>query len=354
MIVPSYIQGGNVTNYLTLIFGVVAIFHSFFPYRPVPAPIREWTDNLSRRVESLLRIGRAPVPVPPAAPVLDDSARVEISSAEGDSSGLSVQNLRVSFGGLVAVSSASLQVPYGRITGLIGPNGAGKTTTFNVCSGFVRPNQGSVSLDGRSVLRQSPARRARLGLGRTFQRTELSEESSVRHNVALGRESGYAGLNPIRHFVSSRREIRAIREATDDAIALCGLTELADRQVSSLSTGQRRLVELARCLAGPFRVLLLDEPSSGLDRFETERFAEILQHVVRTRSVAVLLVEHDMSLVTSVCDYIYVLDFGATLFEGTARETVESELVRSAYLGEEIIAMDDHAIDVDDAIVATS
>jgi ABC-type branched-subunit amino acid transport system ATPase component len=213
----------------------------------------------------------------------------------------------------------------------------------------VQPTQGSVSLDGRSVARRSPAHRARLGLGRTFQRTELSEESSVRHNVALGRESGYAGLNPVRHLVSSPHQARAIRAATDEAIALCGLSDIADRQVSSLSTGQRRLVELARCLAGPFRVLLLDEPSSGLDRFETERFAEILRHVVRTRGVAVLLVEHDMSLVTSVCDYIYVLDFGATLFEGTARETVESELVRSAYLGKEIIAMDDQMADVDDA-----
>jgi len=358
MVVPSYIDGGNVTNYLTLIFGVVAIFHSFFPYRPVPAPIRSWADRISRRAGSLVRVGRAPAHAPTAVSpgldsVIDDSPRVVIASAEGDRSGLVVQDLRVQFGGLVAVSSASLNVPYGRVTGLIGPNGAGKTTTFNACSGFVHPTQGSVSLDGRSVSRRSPAHRARLGLGRTFQRTELSEEASVRHNVALGRESGYAGLNPVRHLVGSRRQARAIRTATDEAIALCGLSDIADRQVASLSTGQRRLVELARCLAGPFRVLLLDEPSSGLDRFETERFAEILRHVVNTRGVAVLLVEHDMSLVTSVCDYIYVLDFGATLFEGTARETIESELVRSAYLGEEIIAMEDHVADSDDAIVAT-
>ena len=361
MVVPSYIQGGNVTNYLTLIFGVVAIFHSFFPNRPVPAPVRAWADGLSQRVESLLpgrrAAGPAAAPPPdPAAPdpAAADSPHVVVSSAEGDRSGLVVQDLRVQFGGLVAVSSASLSVPYGRVTGLIGPNGAGKTTTFNACSGFVQPTQGSVALDGRSVARRSPAHRARLGLGRTFQRTELSEESSVRHNVALGRESGYAGLNPLRHLVSSPRQARAIRAATDEAIALCGLSDIADRQVSSLSTGQRRLVELARCLAGPFRVLLLDEPSSGLDRFETERFAEILRHVVQTRGVAVLLVEHDMSLVTSVCDYIYVLDFGATLFEGTARETVESELVRSAYLGKEIIAMDDRLAGIDDATGVTS
>jgi ABC-type branched-subunit amino acid transport system ATPase component len=254
--------------------------------------------------------------------------------------GLVVKDLRVQFGGLVAVSGASLNVPYGRITGLIGPNGAGKTTTFNACSGFVQMTTGSVSLDGRSISRRSPAGRARLGLGRTFQRTELSDELSVRRNVALGREAGFAGLNPFRHLLSTRRQAKAIREASDAAITLCGLDDIADRQVSSLSTGQRRLVELARCLAGPFRVLLLDEPSSGLDRFETERFAEILRHVVDTRDVAVLLVEHDMSLVTSVCDYIYVLDFGAALFEGTPRETIESDVVRAAYLGEEIISMD--------------
>jgi ABC-type branched-subunit amino acid transport system ATPase component len=338
MVVPSYIQGGNVTNYLTLIFGVVAVFHSFFPYRPVPAPIRSWADRLSRRVESLIPGRRAAGPVAvAAAPPIDStvagSPHVVVSSAEGDRSGLVVQDLRVQFGGLVAVSSASLSVPYGRVTGLIGPNGAGKTTMFNVCSGFVQPTQGSVSLDGRSVARRSPAHRGRLGLGRTFQRTELSEESSVRHNVALGRESGYAGLNPIRHLVSSPRQARAIRAATDEAIALCGLSDIADQQVSSLSTGQRRLVELARCLAGPFSVLLLDEPSSGLDHRETEVFGQILKRVVAERGVGILLVEHDMALVMDVCDEIYVMDFGTRIFAGTPGEVRRSDVVRAAYLG---------------------
>jgi ABC-type branched-subunit amino acid transport system ATPase component len=224
---------------------------------------------------------------------------------------------------------------------LIGPNGAGKTTTFNACSGLVRMANGSVSLDGRSIARRSPAGRARLGLGRTFQRTELSDELTVRRNVALGREAGFAGLNPLGHLFSTRKQAKEIRTASAEAISLCGLDDIADQRVSSLSTGQRRLVELARCLAGPFHVLLLDEPSSGLDRFETERFAEILRHVVATRDVAVLIVEHDMALVTSVCDYIYVLDFGAALFEGTPRQTIDSDIVRAAYLGEEIIAMDE-------------
>ncbi|MCW2495166.1 branched-chain amino acid ABC transporter permease/ATP-binding protein [Jatrophihabitans sp.] len=344
MLVPSYIQGGSVTNYLTLAFGIAAILHAVLPARQVPALIRRWSENTSHRVLTLLHLSRPRAASTVSATVsidaLSDASPALAQAADRPAGGLVVKDLRVQFGGLVAVSNASLEVPYGKVTGLIGPNGAGKTTTFNACSGLVQPNNGSVSLDDRSISRRSPAARARLGLGRTFQRTELSEDLSVRRNVALGREAGYAGLNPFGHLFSTPSQAREIRRATDAAIALCGLQDIADTQVSSLSTGQRRLVELARCLAGPFRVLLLDEPSSGLDRFETERFAEILKHVVHTRDVAVLLVEHDMALVTSVCDYIYVLDFGAALFEGTPRETIESDVVRAAYLGEEVIAME--------------
>jgi ABC-type branched-subunit amino acid transport system ATPase component len=115
----------------------------------------------------------------------------------------------------------------------------------------------------------------------------------------------------------------------------CDLTELADRTAGSLSTGQRRLVELARCLAGPFRILLLDEPSSGLDRAETARFGEILQQAVAERGVGILLVEHDMALVTDICDYVYVLDFGKPIFQGTPAEVMSSPVVKAAYLGDD-------------------
>ena len=247
--------------------------------------------------------------------------------------GLAVDSLVVRFGGLVAVDDVSLVAPPGRITGLIGPNGAGKTTLFNACSGMVRPTRGRVSLDGRDITTLSLARRPQLGLGRTFQRIELFDSLTVRQNVELGREGVCAGSMPWRQLLAPRSERRLVAEAAADALAVCGLTAAADRPAGSLSTGNRRLVELARVLAGGFRMLLLDEPSSGLDEQESERFGEILTGVVRDREVGILLVEHHMGLVLSVCDYLYVLDFGRLLFEGTPAEAVESDAVRAAYLG---------------------
>ena len=246
---------------------------------------------------------------------------------------LTVAGLTVRYGGLVAVDDVSLSAPMGRITGLIGPNGAGKTTLFNACSGLVRPTAGTVTLDGRDITRMSLARRPQLGLGRTFQRIELFDSLTVRQNVEIGREGVLAGSAPRRQLFSRRADEAVVARAAGEAMAACGLERLADNPAGSLSTGDRRLVELARVLAGGFRMLLLDEPSSGLDDSESKRFAEILTDVVRDRGVGVLLVEHHMELVLGVCDYLYVLDFGKLLFEGTAQEAVESELVRAAYLG---------------------
>jgi len=247
--------------------------------------------------------------------------------------GLTVTSLVVRFGGLVAVDDVSLSVPPGRITGLIGPNGAGKTTLFNACSGLIRPQQGTIHLDGRDITRLPLARRPQLGLGRTFQRIELFDSLTVRDNVELGPEGVQAGSLPWRQLFARRAERESVAAATNDALATCGLTAFADRPAGSLSTGNRRLVELARVLAGGFNILLLDEPSSGLDDHESERFGEILTTVVRERGVGVLLVEHHMSLVLNVCEYLYVLDFGRLLFEGTPDEAVASEAVRAAYLG---------------------
>jgi ABC-type branched-subunit amino acid transport system ATPase component len=198
----------------------------------------------------------------------------------------------------------------------------------------VRPRKGTVVLDGRAVDRLGVPARARRGLGRTFQRVELFDSLTVAQNVALGCEGHYAGWNPLGHVLASRPQQSRVRQQTDYALALCGLDELRENNVGSLSTGQRRLVELARVLAGPFRLLLLDEPSSGLDLAETERFGDVLAAVVRERGIGVLLVEHDMALVNRLCDYIYVLDFGKQIFAGTVAEVGSSPLVRSAYLGE--------------------
>ena len=248
---------------------------------------------------------------------------------------LKVLGLRVRFGGLVAVDDVALTAQAGRITGLIGPNGAGKTSTFNACSGLVRPASGRVLLDGADVSSVGPAGRAYRGIGRTFQQVDLLETQSVRQNIEIGCEARLAGSGLRSRVFSTRRDAEFVAARANEAAALCGLGSFMEKEAGSLSTGQKRLVELARCLAGEYGVLLLDEPSSGLDRRETDEFAAVLEAVVRARGVAVLLVEHDMSLVMRVCQDIYVLDFGHLIFHGGPLDVGASPVVQSAYLGVE-------------------
>jgi ABC-type branched-subunit amino acid transport system ATPase component len=251
--------------------------------------------------------------------------------------GLSVRGLSVRYGGLHAVEDVSLDAPVGRITGLIGPNGAGKTTTFNACTGLVRPSAGTVSLGGEDVTRLAPQARALRGLGRTFQRMELFDSLTVAENVALGREAGLAGRAPLKHLFATRSERQQVEGLAREALSRCGIEDVAGRRTADLSTGHRRLVELARAIAGGFRMLLLDEPSSGLDKDETERFGEILLGLVADGDHGILLVEHDMALVMSTCTYLFVLDFGKLLFEGTPEAVSDSDVVRAAYLGAEAV-----------------
>jgi ABC-type branched-subunit amino acid transport system ATPase component len=243
-------------------------------------------------------------------------------------SGLEVEALTVHFGGLVAVDGLTLSAPRGRLTGLIGPNGAGKTTTFNVCSGLQEASSGAIRLFGWEATSSGPAVRARRGLGRTFQRIELFDSLTVADNIALGREGGMAGQNPWRHVFSSRGQRRAVQQAVDEAVALFGLGDVIGRRTGSLSTGQRRLVELARAFA-------------GLDPQETRQMGEVVRDWVGQAGVGVLLVEHDMSLVMSICDYIYVLDFGKLIFAGTPDDVRSSPEVQAAYLGSESTAGSD-------------
>jgi ABC-type branched-subunit amino acid transport system ATPase component len=246
---------------------------------------------------------------------------------------LRVEQLTIAFGGLTAVHELNLVAPEGRLTALIGPNGAGKTTTFNACSGLVRPTHGRVYLGDEDISDMGPAARAQRGVGRTFQRMQLFGSMTVRENVALSCEAAFAGRSLLSQVITRRNERVQIRDRTADAIAMCGLDDLTDRRVSDLSTGQRRLVDLAGALAGSFPMLLLDEPSSGLDGRETNLFGDILLKVLRERRVGILLVEHDMALVMRVCEYVYVLDFGELIFEGSTDEVRESPIVRDAYLG---------------------
>jgi ABC-type branched-subunit amino acid transport system ATPase component len=245
-----------------------------------------------------------------------------------------VEDLSVRFGGLLAVDGVSLQADRGRITGLIGPNGAGKTTIFNACRGMVSPAGGTVRLDGRPLDRQRPAQRAQLGLGWTFQRMQLWESMSVADNVRLGLECRYAGRWLWSQVLSSRTERTTCRAAAEEAMDRCGISGLAHIPVGELSTGHRRLVEFARALAGRFGFLLLDEPAAGLDDAESEVFARLLLDTVERDGTSILLVEHDIALVRQVCEYVYVLDFGRLIFEGSTDHALASSAVKAAYLGE--------------------
>ena len=250
--------------------------------------------------------------------------------------GLEMVGVTVTYGGLRAVDAVTLAAPRGQLTGLIGPNGAGKTTLFNACTGLVRPAAGSIRLDGKDISELSPAQRARRGLGRTFQRMELFDELTVAENVALGREAALAGGGVRGQLLSSRAERTEVAQAAAEAMDLCGLGPIARQRAGALSTGQRRLVELGRALAGAFTILLLDEPSSGLDRVETERLGTILQEALGGRDLGILLVEHDMELVMRICEHVYVVDFGEVIFEGSTEEVRASDEVRAAYLGAEV------------------
>jgi ABC-type branched-subunit amino acid transport system ATPase component len=254
--------------------------------------------------------------------------------------GLKGVGITVRFGGIVAVDDVSISAPHGSVTGLIGPNGAGKTTLFNVCCGFQRPQRGRVYLGERDVTRSGPVTRARAGLGRTFQIMELFTSLTVEENVALAVESSSVTANPLTvllpAFGRSSREVKAAKVA--ELLELVGLSGQAHLPASALPTGQRRLLELARCLARDPRMLLLDEPSSGLDPRETSRFGELVRSLTVERAMGVLLIEHDMGLVLSICERIVVLDFGRLLFEGTPSEVRSSPEVQAAYLGEQAAA----------------
>ena len=331
-IVPtSYITGVAAGYWLTLLFGIGAILYSVLPPSMHGAPLAiqrtlgQWFRKRGRGA-----LDRASTGGGDAGHAARTAGVLTRPVKPGT---LAVEELRVRFGGLVAVDGLNLRVPTDRVTGLIGPNGAGKTTTFNACSGLLAPAGGRVSLDGRNLSKMGPARRAQLGIGRTFQQMQLFDSLTVRENVALGVEAKLAGTNPLRHLVPGKNDRRAVAAGADEAMGVTAIKDLADSPAAALSTGQRRLVDLARCLAGSHRILLLDEPSSGLDRRETERFGQVLKSIVAERKAGILLVEHDMSLVMKVCDYIYVLDFGRLIFEGSPKEVLASPEVRAAYLG---------------------
>jgi ABC-type branched-subunit amino acid transport system ATPase component len=237
---------------------------------------------------------------------------------------LEVNQVSVRFGGLQALDEVSVAVEHGQVTGLIGPNGAGKTTLFNVITGLQPPTSGRVLVDGEDLTLAKPHQRARKGIGRTFQRLETFGTLSARDNILVAAEmrKGWS------------REKFDPNALTDQVIEQVGLASVAGERVDSLPTGTARLVEVARALASKPRVLLLDEPSSGLNESETSSLGTLLRELAKD-GLGVLLVEHDMSFVMGTCEQIHVLDFGRIISVGTPTEVQASPDVRAAYLGGE-------------------
>jgi ABC-type branched-subunit amino acid transport system ATPase component len=252
--------------------------------------------------------------------------------------GLEVDGLSVRFGGIQAVAGVSFSAPVGQVTGLIGPNGAGKSTTFDACCGLAPIEAGRVRFAGVDITRASTPARARLGLGRTFQKMEIYDSLTVAENVALGRAARLAGASPLRLALATRAERAETADVAAWAMHTCGIEHLADHGAGNLSTGQRRLVELARALAGRFTLLLLDEASSGLDKAETALVGRILHRAVAEEGIGILIVEHDMDLVMDVCQHLFVLDFGRLIFDGSPAEVRASAEVRRAYLGQAAVS----------------
>lgn len=252
--------------------------------------------------------------------------------AEGDHPALLVDNLTVRFGGLAALNGVGLRVKPGQVVSLIGPNGAGKTTLFNVISGFTAPQSGTVSLYGKDVTHNSPDERARFGMARTFQRMELFEDLTVEENLVVSRELQQPP-RLLRGFLQGHQLDPGDGIDAEEVAALIGLRDCLAAKVLELPTGLRRLVELGRALMVEPRLLLLDEPSSGLDRAETARFNEVVRKLQANTGRSILLVEHDMTVALGVADYVYVLDFGELIAEGTPGAIRDDPKVQAAYLG---------------------
>jgi branched-chain amino acid transport system ATP-binding protein len=248
---------------------------------------------------------------------------------------LSVRGVSKRFGGLQAVEDVSFDVLQGAIKALIGPNGAGKTTLFNLISGFLRPDQGSVVFGGTEVLGLAPHQIAARGMARTFQQTRLFPKMTVLENILVGRHLHSRGgfLACMLNLPFTRKEERGIRETGHEILDFLGLSGQADAEAIHLPYGQQRMVELGRALACEPRILLLDEPAAGLNIRETAEMGRLISRI-RGRNVTVLLVEHDMSLVMDISDDIVVLSYGQKIAEDKAHAIQKDPEVIRVYLGE--------------------
>jgi branched-chain amino acid transport system ATP-binding protein len=247
---------------------------------------------------------------------------------------LSLRNVSKSFGGIHAVRHISFDVRSGESVGLIGPNGAGKTTLFNCVCGQLRNDGGDILFQGDPLSALPTFKRARLGVGRTYQKVEVFTDMSVRDHLVVAERSRRGQGRLWKDLLNMSAVTPAESDNVDAILELVGIAALADASVNALGLGHCRLVELARALAAEPKILLADEPSSGLDIHETAGLAAVLRSVQRERGTAILLVEHDLSMVGEVVDRTVVMDLGSLLAEGTFDEVMTNPAVRRAYLGQ--------------------
>lgn len=255
---------------------------------------------------------------------------------------LQVEDLSIYFGGLQAVEGVSFYIKQGQIVGLIGPNGAGKTTTFNMLTGVYAPTRGDIYLENKSILKKKTYQRCQMGMARTFQNIRLFKDMTVLDNVktAMNSQLKYTMLSGVLRGPAYSRQEKKGTEKAMELLQVMGLEEHAHDLAKSMPYGKQRKLEIARALAADPKVLLLDEPAAGMNPTETLELMETIQMVRERFNLSVLLIEHDMSFVMGLCEYIFVLDYGRIIAQGDAESIRNNPQVIAAYLGGEKIEQD--------------
>ena len=249
---------------------------------------------------------------------------------------LEVRDLGISFGGLRAVDEVNMKIEKGALVGLIGPNGAGKTTVFNMLTGVYRPTDGGIRLDSENIVGKKPFEINKMGIARTFQNIRLFGKLSVLDNVKLGfhNDVTYALPESLIHLGSYHKKEKLMTEKAMEILKVFDLDGQWNYKASNLPYGKQRKLEIARALATEPKLLLLDEPAAGMNPNETAELMQTIELVRKQFDVTILLIEHDMKLVSGICEYLYVLNFGRLLAEGTPSAVLSNPEVITAYLGD--------------------